>query len=219
MTYQSRPEYEAPGDIRCQAIVPGHPSWHFEWMRHDHQCPRKANQMRGPYRVCYQHAAMKKPPRYVATMEKAMNENVTESVSTVASADAMLVRAARGDIWRHKARGSLYEIVGYGRVQASNWYRDSYAENTDYLSVDMDDVIIYQAKGDDTLWVRPVDEFHDGRFEFVASAHKSKHWTDEEWAKIPLVLKQRFWLETDYGERKPTAALYAEMNAFCRESK
>ena len=152
-----------------------------------------------------------------------MNENVTESVSTVASADTMLMRATRGDIWRHKVRGSLYEIVGYGRIQASNWYRDSYAENTDYLSVDMDDVIIYQAKGDDTLWVRPVDEFHDGRFEFVSTVYsadrKKNYWTPEQWAKIPLSLKQRYWVETDYNSIPAKPELLAEMNAFCRESK
>lgn len=217
MGFQDKPEYEAPGDIRCQAIVPGHPSWNFEWMRHDHQCPRKANQMRGPYRVCYQHAAMKKPPRYVA-MEKAMSENVSESVSEVVSADLLLSKAKTGDIWRHRVRGNV-EIIGYGRLQADGSWVIKHGPGIEPEPLDMKPLILYRHLDDDSLWARSIEEFHDGRFEFITSSLKSKHWTAEEWAKIPLVLKQRFWLETDYGERKPTAALYAEMNAFCRESK
>ncbi len=59
MTYQTRPEYEAPAEDRCVATVPGHPGYNFEWMRHDHRCPRRANQMRGPHAVCFQHAKAK----------------------------------------------------------------------------------------------------------------------------------------------------------------
>lgn len=59
MTFHSGPEYEAPGEVRCDALVKGQPGWNFEWMRHDHRCPRKANQMRGLHQVCYQHATAK----------------------------------------------------------------------------------------------------------------------------------------------------------------
>jgi hypothetical protein len=61
MTFQHRPEYQAPDDIRCEAVVKGHPNYNFEWMRYDHRCPRRANQMRGQFMVCFQHAAMKNP--------------------------------------------------------------------------------------------------------------------------------------------------------------
>lgn len=64
MTYQHRPEYTAPDDQRCEALVTGQPSYNFEWMRHDHRCPRKANQMRGQMAVCYQHARSKNLKRF-----------------------------------------------------------------------------------------------------------------------------------------------------------
>jgi hypothetical protein len=57
--YHSGPEYEAPDDIRCEALVKGHPSYVYEWQRRDHRCPRRANQMRGPRQVCFQHARMR----------------------------------------------------------------------------------------------------------------------------------------------------------------
>lgn len=59
MSRHSGPEFVAPNDIRCEAIVKGHPSWNWQWCRVDHQCPRKANQMRGLHKVCYQHAEVK----------------------------------------------------------------------------------------------------------------------------------------------------------------
>lgn len=59
MTFHSGPEYEAPDEVRCEALVKGHPTWNFEWVKHDHRCPRKANQMRGQRQVCWQHAKMK----------------------------------------------------------------------------------------------------------------------------------------------------------------
>lgn len=59
MSKHSGPEYTAPAEQRCEALVRGHPSWHFEWVRYDHQCPRRANQARGGHLVCYQHAAAK----------------------------------------------------------------------------------------------------------------------------------------------------------------
>ena len=42
-----RPEYIAPDDIRCEALVKGH------------RCPRRANQSREGRSVCWQHGAMK----------------------------------------------------------------------------------------------------------------------------------------------------------------
>jgi len=60
MTYQDRPEYVAPPEDRCQAKVRALPRSNFAWMTKDHQCPRKANQMRGLKAVCYQHASAKK---------------------------------------------------------------------------------------------------------------------------------------------------------------
>lgn len=53
----------------------------------------------------------------------------------------------------HLKRGSTYKIVCRGVVQSG-------APLNDY-----DEVVIYQAEIDGKVWVRPVAEFYDGRFE------------------------------------------------------
>lgn len=60
MSRNSGPEYTAPNDQRCEVLVKGQPSYSFEWMRHDHRCPKTANQMRGPKAVCHLHAKAKR---------------------------------------------------------------------------------------------------------------------------------------------------------------
>jgi hypothetical protein len=57
-------------------------------------------------------------------------------------------------IWRHKKRGTHYEIVSAGSISLSG---------TPLL--DGDSVVIYRCKEDGRYWVRPTEEFHDGRFE------------------------------------------------------
>ena len=59
MARHDRPEYVAPDEIRCEALVKGHKGWAYEWAKHDHRCPRNSNQMRGSHQVCWQHASMK----------------------------------------------------------------------------------------------------------------------------------------------------------------
>lgn len=53
---------------------------------------------------------------------------------------------------RHLKRGTTYVEIGRGLVQC------------DTSLADMADVIVYRGESDDSLWVRPPDEF-DGRFE------------------------------------------------------
>lgn len=57
--------------------------------------------------------------------------------------------------WRHKVRGSTYTEVGRGCLQST-------VHDFDYMPV-----VIYRADVNGTLWVRPVAEFEDGRFERV----------------------------------------------------
>lgn len=58
-----------------------------------------------------------------------------------------------GAIYRHKKRGTFYEVLGVGVLQIEG-------------PNDETPVVIYQGeKGD--MWVRPFAEFHDGRFEIV----------------------------------------------------
>lgn len=35
----------------------------------------------------------------------------------------------------------------------------------------------------------------------------TQYWTPQQWAKIPLKLKQRWWNETQYGKVEPSTEL------------
>ena len=70
-------------------------------------------------------------------------------------------------LYRHKKRGSIYELIGFGRMQASNWIEDDreYGGDAMFTSVDMQEVAIYRTADGNEVWVRPRAEFEDGRFE------------------------------------------------------
>lgn len=62
-------------------------------------------------------------------------------------------RMAGGDRYRHKKRGTIYTMIGEAELQMS----------FDNL-VDGSEMAVYRGE-DGKLWVRQLDEFHDGRFE------------------------------------------------------
>lgn len=70
---------------------------------------------------------------------------------------------------RHKKRGSEYMLLSAGRMQTENWIGDVMVDG-DYTrrSVDMREVAIYRG-ADGEMWVRPREEFEDGRFEPLPS--------------------------------------------------
>lgn len=67
---------------------------------------------------------------------------------------------------RHKKRGSKYVLIGYGKMQCDWW--EITGAGTRY-PVDMREVAIYRSIEDGSLWVRPREEFEDGRFEALSA--------------------------------------------------
>ncbi len=58
--------------------------------------------------------------------------------------------------WKHKKRGTVYEEIGRAKLQAAD----------PGGLTDMDAMVVYRG-ADGQLWVRPADEFEDGRVEKV----------------------------------------------------
>lgn len=59
-------------------------------------------------------------------------------------------------VWRHKKTQGLYDVIGSARMQTN-----------DCPALDMEVVVVYKSRQDNSVWVRPYYEFHDGRFEEI----------------------------------------------------
>jgi len=70
--------------------------------------------------------------------------------------------AKRGDIWRHKKRGSKYEILH------DNATLECATAPTFQNAFEDDDWIIYRNVLTGAVFVRLAEEFNDGRFERVS---------------------------------------------------
>lgn len=86
----------------------------------------------------------------------------------LAAIDAALASGEKGSAThRHKMRGSEYVLLGIGKMQSENWYEfDGHPARP---KVDMREVAIYRGT-DGALWVRPREEFEDGRFQALIPA-------------------------------------------------
>lgn len=66
-------------------------------------------------------------------------------------------------LWRHKKRGTVYEIItDHASVQCSSYqnFEDTFAETP---------WTVYRSVNTHHVYIRPTEEFLDGRFEMVAA--------------------------------------------------
>lgn len=101
-------------------------------------------------------------------------QDLRDLAAAIAAASIHSDRAPTLATHRHKRRGTEYVLIGYGTMQAKRWaelgVRET-GEPTRY-TVDMREVAIYRSATDQTeIWVRPLEEFEDGRFEALGGHH------------------------------------------------
>ncbi|MBX8803370.1 restriction alleviation protein, Lar family [Ochrobactrum sp. MR28] len=63
---------------------------------------------------------------------------------------------------QHVKRGTEYHLIGIGKMQTERWIEPGIYPKPGIA--DMREVVIYRSVDDGSLWVRPREEFDDGRF-------------------------------------------------------
>jgi hypothetical protein len=68
------------------------------------------------------------------------------------------------NLYRHTKTKDVYIVLHIGKMQTHSWTWNTYGDE-----VDMEEVVIYQKIGSSNVWVRPLEEFEDGRFEHLTN--------------------------------------------------
>jgi hypothetical protein len=102
--------------------------------------------------------------------------------------------------WRHKKRGTIYQVIGVAEVQTT----------TDDLQ-EGDDAIVYRSEQDGKLWVRPRWEFEDGLFECLDAA-PPKEWIMTE--SRTMTYPKHDWRTPEVGEPREEGAVCRRCLAF-----
>lgn len=86
-----------------------------------------------------------------AAMLKQISDLQTELLKLNLAISEAISKRARV---KHIKRGSTYHVFGKGKIQVSG-----------NPLVDYDEVVVYVSDETGDIWIRPVEEFEDGRFE------------------------------------------------------